>query len=403
MSGKYDDHDSNRPKYHGKRRNATHTFSYSSKRNEDDQRPGSSGMRSDFDHARIGGGVSQRKHTNNRYTQSRNPLTRTIINKIKDDDILMKKDTENVQDRTTYDRDRNNRFGNQKSNLESLTRIKKKAPLARLAIGETSETKSLIPTQLYCKLASIDQSVFDIIVQFSQQYFSCFDKNRDELLAAYHPNALYSVSLNLKSQAAVKSAKFDDSYFRDSRNLLFVFDEEKQFRILHRGNFDVVASIKKMPYTEHDSESLRLDCGYFQLNMITFSITGVFREGKPDNNIRPYRNFQRTFVCVPALNNKMVIVNEQFTISNLSESQAKRYREEPAKMTTETQVVVQQEPTMTLSDEQRKAQKIEQFSRFSSLNPQWSRDVLEHSNWDIDAAQRNFLDHKDEIPKEAFI
>ena len=110
--------------------------------------------------------------------------------------------------------------------------------------------------------------------------------------------------MNLKSQAAVKSTKFDDSYFRDSRNLLFVFDEEKQFRILHRGNFDVVASIKKMPYTEHDSESLRLDCGYFQLNMITFSITGVFREGKPDNNIRPYRNFQRTFVCVPALNNK---------------------------------------------------------------------------------------------------
>lgn len=85
-------------------------------------------------------------------------------------------------------------------------------------------------------------------------------------------------------------------------------------------------------------------------------------------------------------------------------------------MTTETQVVVQQESTMALSDEQRKAQKIEQFSRFSSLNPQWSREfvfffffingvsifnfklkknsVLEHSNWDIDAAQRNFLDHK---------
>jgi hypothetical protein len=45
-------------------------------------------------------------------------------------------------------------------------------------------------------------------------------------------------------------------------------------------------------------------------------------------------------------------------------------------MTTETQVVVQQEPTMTLSDEQRKAQKIEQFSRFSSLNPQWSREFV---------------------------
>lgn len=36
-------------------------------------------MRSDFDHARIGGGVSQRKHTNNRYTQSRNPLSNNLI------------------------------------------------------------------------------------------------------------------------------------------------------------------------------------------------------------------------------------------------------------------------------------------------------------------------------------
>lgn len=45
-------------------------------------------------------------------------------------------------------------------------------------------------------------------------------------------------------------------------------------------------------------------------------------------------------------------------------------------MTTGTQVVVQQESTMALSDEQRKAQKIEQFSRFSSLNPQWSREFV---------------------------
>jgi hypothetical protein len=74
--------------------------------------------------------------------------------------------------------------------------------------------------------------------------------------------------------------------------------------MLHRGNFDIVASIKKMPYTEHDSNSLRLDCGYFQPNMIAFSVTGVFREGKPDNSLRPYRNFQRTLICVPAANNK---------------------------------------------------------------------------------------------------
>jgi hypothetical protein len=46
-------------------------------------------------------------------------------------------------------------------------------------------------------------------------------------LAAYHPKALYSISLNLNSDAAVKSAKFDDNSFRDSRNLKKVNDKGK--------------------------------------------------------------------------------------------------------------------------------------------------------------------------------
>jgi hypothetical protein len=74
--------------------------------------------------------------------------------------------------------------------------------------------------------------------------------------------------------------------------------------MLHNGNFEIVASIKKMPATEHDSNSLKLDCAYFQPNMIQFSINGVFREGKLDANIRPYRTFQRTFICIPAADSK---------------------------------------------------------------------------------------------------
>jgi len=59
------------------------------------------------------------------------------------------------------------------------------------------------------------------------RYFACYDQNRDQLLAAYHPKALYSISLNLNSDAAVKSAKFDDNSFRDSRNLKKVNDKGK--------------------------------------------------------------------------------------------------------------------------------------------------------------------------------
>ena len=99
--------------------------------------------------------------------------------------------------------------------------VKVKAP--RLAIGESTESeKTLLTMKPYCKLAIMDQSLFDIIVQFTQQYFTCFDKNRDELLAAYHSNAFYSVSLNLNKKISIKAPKFDDYFFRDSRNLLYV-------------------------------------------------------------------------------------------------------------------------------------------------------------------------------------
>lgn len=33
--------------------------------------------------------------------------------------------------------------------------------------------------------------------------------------------------------------------------------------------------------------------------MLTFSVIGIYKEGKPEDRIRANRNFQRTFVCIP--------------------------------------------------------------------------------------------------------
>ena len=60
-------------------------------------------------------------------------------------------------------------------------------------------------------------------------------------MAAYHPKALYSISLNLNSDAAVKSAKFDDNSFRDSRNLKKVNDKGKlTFKIYENKIYHVI-------------------------------------------------------------------------------------------------------------------------------------------------------------------
>jgi hypothetical protein len=33
--------------------------------------------------------------------------------------------------------------------------------------------------------------------------------------------------------------------------------------------------------------------------MITFSLSGVFKEGKHSDKVRPLRSFHRVFVCIP--------------------------------------------------------------------------------------------------------
>ena len=60
-----------------------------------------------------------------------------------------------------------------------------------------------------------------LIYFFFQRYFTCFDKNRDELLAAYHRKAIFSLSLNVNSRATQNLHKFGE-YFKDSRNLVHV-------------------------------------------------------------------------------------------------------------------------------------------------------------------------------------
>ncbi len=87
-------------------------------------------------------------------------------------------------------------------------------------------------------------------------------------------------------------------------NLKFLLYKEKAFELLHRNNIDIVASLKKLPHTIHLLESLKLDCIYFQPNMITFTVSGVLKEEtKLAEEISScFRIFQRAFVCIPTSN-----------------------------------------------------------------------------------------------------
>ena len=57
--------------------------------------------------------------------------------------------------------------------------------------------------------------------------------------------------------------------------------------------------------------------------MVTFSVVGAVKEGKPTDKVRPLRSFTRTFVCIPDANTTMSIINEEYLVANISNHQFK--------------------------------------------------------------------------------
>jgi hypothetical protein len=114
-------------------------------------------------------------------------------------------------------------------------------------------------------------------------YFECYDKDRNHLLAAYHPKALFSISLNVNSQAAAASAtpyyscKFGGEYFKESRNLVHVIvDEEKTYKRLHHSNIQIITILNKLPSSEHLPDSFKLDVSLYMVVEKNFICTLIY-------------------------------------------------------------------------------------------------------------------------------
>lgn len=407
------DSEDSRPKYHGKRRNAfvgsikyrpPRHSEHASEQADNDE----SYNRSVHDRIR-GGGI---KHRLSRYPAqsitNKYKIVRAIdrvVRKDEEGDEIMR-NTEGTSSDLARTGQNAYRVRNTRSNMPIHRRIQRGPPreTKSYAIGEKENgyvKPFVLQSQTNCKLKCIDQNVFDLIVNFLTQYFICYDSNREELLAAYHKSALFSISLNVNRQATYQPHKFG-SYFKDSRNLIYVSGLEKQFKMLHSGNLNIVAFLNKMPKTEHDSTSLKLDSCFFSPNMITFSVTGLVKEGEADQKIRPIRSFQRVFVCVPTQNGQMTIVNEQYTISNPSRDMTKATNEIPSSQEMVAEIP-QLDPILAEVQDPIRRNMIIEFSKFSKLNLKWSKDCLEYSNWNYDQATSAFLSHKSDIPSDAFL
>ncbi|CAF0853253.1 unnamed protein product [Brachionus calyciflorus] len=280
----------------------------------------------------------------------------------------------------------------------------------KLSIGDTDEIKkTLLESKPHCKLSYIPDDVFKLIIEYVQLYFNCYDSNREGLLQAYNPKCIFSLCLNMSSQCSNRAFKFDDVYYRENRNLKKLcghenYHNDRRMKLIHQGYIDTVNFLSKLPPTEHEATSFKLDNCFFMPNMISFSVSGVFREGKSTDKVRPLRSFYRSFVCIPDAVSKMTIVNDQYVISNISVEQNRKYFQEKPKTESapsESVVASQSIQPDTIQIDQNML--IQRFSSDSRLNFEWSKYCLEHANWNYEEAGKMYMEYKDKIPKEAFL
>ena len=101
----------------------------------------------------------------------------------------------------------------------------------------------------------------------------CFDSNRQALLAAYNQHVTFSLSLNMSNSVAHRMFRFEETLIRENRNLKRIVGQEehhheKRLRLLQIGPINALSILLKLPPTEHDPNSFKLDNCFFSVRIV---------------------------------------------------------------------------------------------------------------------------------------
>lgn len=175
----------------------------------------------------------------------------------------------------------------------------------------------------------VDEKCGDLIGLFLKQYFECYDSdNREPLANAYHENAILSMQASFP-KGILDSDPVAKSYTQDSRNLqLGHIRENSQIRDrhLHQKKLQVVGFLDKLPKTQHDFDSFTLDVPFATERLITFTVSGAFREREVTP--QPIRHFSRCCTVLPEVRpdgtTSLCIINDSLLIKNATREQSER-------------------------------------------------------------------------------
>ena len=182
--------------------------------------------------------------------------------------------------------------------------------------------------------SSVDPKIDHLVAQFLEKYFEIFDdSNRLPLEAAYHQEALFSISVSQETGSANKTAtRLLSDYQGDIRNLLLVKNKAKRCKLLRQGRSSVIDYLANyFPKTKHSLNSFTLDVPFaassqsFQAGqgfIGPITITGVLKQctsrTKTSSSLEQeedlFRHFNHTIILVPQ-GQGFVIVNEMMVIN----------------------------------------------------------------------------------------
>uniref|UniRef100_A0A3P9B8V3 Nuclear RNA export factor 1 n=1 Tax=Maylandia zebra TaxID=106582 RepID=A0A3P9B8V3_9CICH len=253
-------------------------------------------------------------------------------------------------------------------------------------IGFDVETPTTIPP---CKGSCFGSDEIKAhILRFLQQYYSIYDSgDRQPLLDAYHDGASLSITTPYSTQNPSRSSLGE--YYKDSRNLKRTSP--------HHTRLNVVAFLNELPKTQHDIASFTIDVNTYTNTLLSFTVSGVFKEVVVDGKSRESTMaFSRVFITVPAGNSGLCIVNDQLFIRMATTEEIRRAFVAPAPTPSSSPV-----PTLTAQQQEM----LTAFSQKSGMNLEWSQKCLQDNEWDFSRAAQIFTQLKAEgkIPDVAFI
>uniref|UniRef100_A0A8D3EAP2 Nuclear RNA export factor 1a n=1 Tax=Scophthalmus maximus TaxID=52904 RepID=A0A8D3EAP2_SCOMX len=235
-----------------------------------------------------------------------------------------------------------------------------------------------------------------VILRFLQQYYSIYDSgDRQPLLDAYHDGASLSLTTPYSTQNPSRSSLGE--YHKDTRNLKRIKDTTMRFRLLKHTRLNVVAFINELPKTQHDIASFTVDVNTYTNTLLSFTVSGVFKEVAVDGKSRDSTMaFSRVFVTVPAGGSGLCIVNDQLFIRMATTEEIRRAFVAPAPTPSSSPV-----PTLTAPQQEM----LTAFSLKSGMNLEWSQKCLQDNEWDFNRAAQIFTQLKTDghIPDVAFI